>query len=110
MLSDIIAGVPMPLASMEGTIGVLIPVFALLIPIVAILTKHQMKMAALIHGRTVDANDNIILTNNTDGHSQLTEEVRQLRELMHQQAIALDNLRDEVRASHSVQDRINQNS
>jgi hypothetical protein len=99
----------LPFASIEGLIGTMIPIVALLIPIVVILTKHQIKMTALIHGRSVDSNDNIVRSNSND-QSQLTEEVRQLRELMHQQAIALDNLRDEVRGSHSVQDRINQNS
>ena len=90
------------------TLVFLIPICALLIPIIAILTKHQIKMAAIIHGRTVDEHDNIISTPNNN--SQLSEDVRQLRELMHQQAIALDNLREEVRASHSIQDRVNQNS
>jgi hypothetical protein len=32
---------------MEGTIAVLIPIFALMIPIVAIWTKHQQKMAEM---------------------------------------------------------------
>jgi hypothetical protein len=60
-------------------------------------------MAQIIHGQS----NNQVAQNNS---SQLSEEVRQLRELMHQQAIALDNLRDEVRSSQTVQDRINQNS
>lgn len=110
MLSETLMGMPIPLADLPGSIAVMIPIVALLIPIVVILTKHQIKMTALIHGRTIDANDNIVATTSTNGQSQLTEEVRQLRELMHQQAIALDNLRDEVRGSNSVQDRINQNS
>ena len=99
-----------PFAAFPGPdqLGVLIPIIALIIPVVAILTKHQMKMAALIHGRTIDEHNNIIPMNSDT--PQLSEEVRQLRELMHQQTIALDNLREEVRASHSVQDRISQNS
>ncbi len=88
--------------------GVLIPIIGMLIPIVAILTSHQMKMAALIHGKTIDKFNNVVSDKNEA--SQLSEEVRQLRELMHQQSIALDSLRDEVRSSQSVQDRINQNS
>lgn len=32
------------------TLGVMIPIVALLIPIVAILTRHQRSMAELIHG------------------------------------------------------------
>jgi hypothetical protein len=92
----------------EGTLGVMIPIIALIIPIVAILTKHQMKMAALIHGKTIDENSNVIASNSND--SQVSQEVRQLRELMHQQTIALDNLRDEFRSGQTVQDRINENS
>ena len=102
-----------PIAAFPGPdqLGVLIPIVALIIPIVVVLTKHQLRMAAIIHGRTVDQFDNIIaISPATENSSQLSEEVRQLRELMHQQAIALDNLRDEVRTSHSVQDRISQNS
>ena len=93
---------------MEAWIWILIPIMALMIPIIAMLIKHQTNMAQIIHGRPLNEDNHGIpmLQNN----SQLTEEVRQLRELMHQQAIALDNLRDEVRTSHSVQDRINQNS
>ena len=100
-----------PIAAFPGPdqLGVLIPIVALLIPIVAILTKHQIKMAAIIHGRTFDTNDNLVPIQ-ADNNSQVGEEVRQLRELMHQQTIALDNLRQEVRSSQTVQDRINQNS
>ena len=100
----------LPLADFLGpeTFVFLVPICALLIPIIAILTKHQIKMAAIIHGRTVDEHNNVIAVPNNN--SQLSEDVRQLRELMHQQAIALDSLRDEVRASHSIQDRVNQNS
>jgi hypothetical protein len=95
----------------EGQIALLIPIFALLIPIVALLTKHQMKMAALIHGKSLDHNDNLVgIQLGQNNSNQLSEEVRQLRELMHQQTLALDNLRDEVRSSQTVQDRINQNS
>ena len=99
----------MPLANFgPETIGVLIPIFALIIPIVAILTKHQMNMAQIIHGRPLNEDNHGIPMLNDN--SQLSEEVRQLRELMHNQAIALDNLRDEIKASHTIQERISQNS
>ncbi len=74
-----------------------------MIPIVKALVSHQVKMTQIIHGQ--GNNQNVLAQNN-----QLTEEVRQLRELMHQQTLALDNLRDEVRSSQTVQDRISQNS
>lgn len=85
------------------TLVFLIPLAALSIPIIRMLINHQTTMAQIIHGQNSDQN-------NQAATSQLGEEVRQLRELMHQQAIALDNLKEEVRASHSVQDRISQNS
>lgn len=81
----------------------LIPLAALSIPIIRMLINHQTTMAQIIHGQNRDQNDHAAT-------SQLIEEVRQLRELMHQQAIALDNLKDEVRSAHSIQGRINQNS
>lgn len=37
---------------MEGTIALLIPIFALMIPIVALWTKHQQKMAEMQVGAT----------------------------------------------------------
>jgi len=99
----------MPLAVFDaGTLGVFIPIVALIIPIVAILTKHQMNMAQIIHGRPLNEDNHGIPMLNDQ--SQLKEEVRQLRELMHQQAITLDNLRDEIKASHTIQERISQNS
>ena len=100
----------LPFAGLPGPdeLGVLIPIIALLIPIVVILTRHQMRMAALIHGRTIDQHDNILPA--VENNSQLSEEVRQLRELMHQQTIALDNLRQEVGSSQMLNERLNQNS
>ena len=89
----------------EVIASILVPLTVLLIPVIAILTRHQQKMAELIHG---NPQNRLPMVQNDD--SQLSEDVRQLRELMHQQAIALDNLRDEVRSGKSVQDRINQNS
>lgn len=108
MFDGTISRTIVPLASFEGILGVMIPVIALIIPIVAILTKHQMNMAQIIHGRPLnEANQGVPILND---QSQLQEEVRQLRELMHQQAITLDNLRDEIKATHTIQERISQNS
>ncbi len=99
----------MPLAVFDPSmLGVLIPIIALIIPIVAILTKHQMNMAQIIHGRPLNEDNHGIPMLNDQ--SQLKDEVRQLTELMHQQAITLDNLRDEIKATHTIQERISQNS
>lgn len=69
-------------------IAVCIPVVALCIPIVAMLTKHQQKMAELLHGsQGVNAEETYRMRN----------EVNQLRDLVAQQTIALDDLRSSVR-------------
>lgn len=90
---------------------ILIPIIIFMIPIIAILTNHQRKMAELIHGHNSNPNQNPNqLPSMQSDTSQLREEVRQLRELMNQQAIALDNLRDDIRSSGNVQARISDNS
>lgn len=81
-------------------IALLIPITALMIPIVAILVSHQQKMAQLIHGNPNNNQQNALET------SQLRDEVRQLKELMNQQTIALDNLRDEFRTNNSLEQRL----
>jgi hypothetical protein len=90
--------------------GMLIPIIIFMIPIVAILTKHQQKMAELIHGQHGQQGQQNVNPNASFETSQLREEVRQLRELMTQQTLALDNLRDEVKVVGSLQSRINENS
>lgn len=86
-------------------LGILIPLAALSIPVIRILTRHQAQMAQIIHGQSQNQT-------NVNESAQLRDEVRQLRELMHQQAIALDNLRDDVKAMNagSVQARLTENS
>lgn len=39
---------------MEGTLALMIPIFALMIPIVALWTKHQQKMAEMQVGATAE--------------------------------------------------------
>lgn len=68
-------------------IWVLIPVTALLIPIVAIFSSHQQKMAQILHGagdrREIDA---------------LREEVSELRRQLGQQALTVDDMRTSLRS------------
>lgn len=65
---------------MDEWIGLLLGGLTLLTPIVIILTKHQQKMAMIIHqqGASPPASN--------------TDELADLRQLMHQQAIMIDNL------------------
>ena len=66
------------------TIAVMIPIIGLLIPIVAILTKHQQRMAEIVHNGASKMPQSSEL-------SALRQEVSELRQLIHQQTIALDN-------------------
>jgi len=68
-----------------GAIAVMIPIIALMIPIVVILTNHQRKMAELMHrSQSVPANE-------LEG---IKQELRDMRMLMNQHTIALDDVRN----------------
>lgn len=84
---------------MEGILALMIPITALMIPIVAILVSHQQKMAQIIHSGRPAAD--------SQETAALRAEVRELKEMVHQQMLALDsysgrrapaddNLRDRV--------------
>lgn len=75
------------------TVWVLIPITALLIPIVSMLVKHQQRMAEIVH-RNVDVQ--------ASGQIEaLRGEIAQLKQLVHQQAIQMDNLLSASRQSSS---------
>ena len=57
------------------------------VPIVWILTVHQRRMAEIIHRGRGQANDSEALAN----------ELRELRQAVHQQTIAMDSLSTEIR-------------
>jgi hypothetical protein len=59
-------------------------VIMFLIPIVAILARHQQKMALIIR-RPIEANS-------SDSVAQLTAEVRELRAQLNQQTLILDGI------------------
>src|SRR5687768_6650921 len=66
-----------------GTLALCIPILIFMIPIVAILTSHQRKMAEIVHSRKQTDSSDI---------DALRREVYELKQLIHQQAIAVDNL------------------
>jgi methyl-accepting chemotaxis protein len=88
-----------PLADFGSEFGpVIAAIGIMLIPIVAILTAHQRKMAQIIHGsqqnRQIDPN--------------VSAEVNELKQLVYQQSIAIDQLStklDKVSAPE-IEDRI----
>ncbi|MBV6457720.1 MAG: hypothetical protein HONBIEJF_00837 [Fimbriimonadaceae bacterium] len=63
----------------------MVPIVALMIPIVAILTQHQRRMAEIIHANP----PNQLPSPEVEA---LRSEIRELKSLVHQQAIAIDNL------------------
>ena len=71
------------------------------IPIIAILTHHQRKMAELIHGGQRNQQDN-----------NLASEIMALRQALAQQSIAIDNLQSDIRqlqasAAAPLENRLN---
>lgn len=82
-------------------VAIMIPILALLIPVVAILTKHQQRMAELIHGGEQNRQSS------QEMHA-LRHEIAELRSLVHQQSIAVDNLvsRSVVLPSETVEQRL----
>ena len=81
----------MPLAAFADDFGPIIAsIGVFMIPIIAILTAHQRKMAMIIHG-----NRQNILNEQNVNHAQneaLSAEVRDLKQLVYQQSIAIDSL------------------
>lgn len=64
-------------------LALFIPILAVVAGIVAILARHQQKMAMIIHGSTN--------RQSTDEIAQLRQEVYELKQMVHQQMIALDS-------------------
>lgn len=66
-----------------GTIALLIPIIIFMILIIAILTAHQRKMAEIVHSQKNAGQPGEI--------EALRREIYELKQLVHQQAIAMDN-------------------
>jgi hypothetical protein len=76
------------------SIAVFVPIIIFMIPIIAILTAHQRKMAEIVHGNR-DNNQNLSPHYATQQDlAMMREEMRQMRELIHNQTLAIDNLAD----------------
>lgn len=70
---------------MDEVLPYLIPIIIFLIPIIAILTNHQRKMAELIHGSKGNPNS-------AGEIEALRREVQELKQVVHQQTLAIDNI------------------
>ncbi len=75
--------------------GVVIPMMIFAIPIIAILTGHQRKMAELMQSRHAAQNLQ------SPEIQILRAEILELKDLVRQQAIALDTLQNKVLESRS---------
>ncbi len=84
---------------MEEYIAIVAIVMLFGIPIVAILTHHQRKMAELIH-----RNHSVQQETKVDEVARLRAEVQQLRRELHETAIALDDARGSK--GSSIQQRV----
>jgi hypothetical protein len=100
---------------------ILIPILALIIPIVAILAGHQRKMAAIIHGVTepndVSNSEQRRLGNNLSNQfasqqelALVREEMRQMRELLQNQTFAMEELKTSLILNVPIQTRIQENA
>lgn len=78
----------------EEVIPLFIPIIIFMIPIVAILTKHQQRMTELLHGSSGNRQD----------VETLRKEIQELKALVHQQTIQLDSLSNRMLAQQSGQD------
>lgn len=82
--------------------GIMIPIIALMIPIVAILTKHQREMAQTFAQQNMQQ-----LPVQDPAVSQMREEMRLLREQLNQQSILLDDIRSQ---NKNLQERVSENA
>lgn len=90
----------------------LIPLAAVLLifgmPIIAILTKHQQKMAEFMHGRNAENNQVPALYHEVQ---MLRAEVTKLREQLNEQTLLVDDLRRGITfAETPVAERLNQDA
>ena len=85
----------------EDLAPMIVAVMLMMIPIVAILTSHQRKMAKIM--REDDRAMNPRAAHEADS---VKRELAELKALMHQQAIAIDNLATRVNAPAEISQRL----
>ena len=72
-------------------------IFVMMIPIVAILTRHQQKMTMLMRQDQQPLNPDLYALQN---------DVQQLKSMVSSIAMSVDDLKNEVRSNSQLQDRI----
>lgn len=97
LISTGLAGLPPP-----DELAPLIAILAtFLIPIIVILTRHQQKMTLLMR------QENQPVLNNNNDILAVQYEIQQLKSMVSTLAMSVDSLKDEVRTSSSLQERVN---
>lgn len=92
----------LPLADFGGDIAPIVATISImLVPIVWILTSHQRKMAMIIHGSQQQ-------NQQPQQNEALASEVRELKQIVYQQSIAIDQISSKLdkAASSDVQNRL----
>lgn len=82
---------------LTGLIALGIPLTALMIPIVAILTNHKQKLAS-IQAQGANQNDAEI--------ARLRAEMRELKEIVHTQVLAMEDHSSRLRREAELRDRV----
>lgn len=72
----------------ESFAAIIVPTVIFMIPIVAILTRHQQKMAELLHGKGAGTQPEV---------DALRREVAELKTILHQQTMMLDEIAQQRR-------------
>lgn len=91
----------LPLADFGGDIAPIVATISImLVPIVWILTSHQRKMAMIIHGSQQNQQP--------QQNDALASEVRELKQIVYQQSIAIDQISSKLdkAVSTDVQNRL----
>ncbi len=94
----------LPVAGMDGdTIAAITePLCIFAIPIVAILTRHQQKMASLIHAQPQQSNSN-------EAQDQMRQDIMRLTQAVSALTLTVDNLKDRIEYNDRVSQRVQAN-
>lgn len=83
----------------DAIAAIVVPIAVFSIPVISILTRHQRKMAELIHGSPQNSSRDQELAN-------LSQEVAKLSSVVSTLAINMDNMNDKLNRQSEVQDRL----
>jgi hypothetical protein len=92
------------------SIALLIPILGVMIPIIVVLLKHQQTMALIHRGIIPDdvrsKNPNAFKAENFQAQQQMLDEMRQLRQIVTDQSLAIESLRSQVSDTEGLRERL----